>query len=381
LAAVPSPDYAERRQRLSRALPEEGVALLLLTNPVSVTYLTGFSGDSSYLVLSRDRAVLISDGRFTAQIAEECPGLVAHLRPPTRTVAEAAAEVLGQHGGRSVGFESAHLTVGEFETLRELTKELEWRPGRDRVERLRAVKDAWEVEQIRQAIRLAERAFAMFRALLRPGDTEKDLCDALESYVRRAGGRGTAFPPIVAVGERAALPHAPPTDRKVSDGSLVLVDWGACGPFYKSDLTRVLVPRNNITPSGGDSGAGFEPKLQEVYDVVLRAQRAAIAAIRPDVKSGEVDAAARQVITDAGYGSYFTHSVGHGVGLQIHEAPMMRPGSETVLQAGMVVTVEPGIYLPDWGGVRIEDDVLITPDGGEVLTHVPTELAAQVIEP
>jgi Xaa-Pro aminopeptidase len=359
----------------------EGVDLLLLTNPVNVTYLTGFSGDSSYLVLSRDRALLVSDGRFTAQIAEECPGLEAHIRPPTKPVTEAAAEVLGKFGGRSVGFESGHLTVGEFDTFREQAPGLEWKPARDRVERLRAVKDAWEVEQIRQAIHIAERAFAMFRALLRPGDTEKDLYDALESYVRRAGGQGTSFPPIVAVGARAALPHAPPTSHKVSEAGLLLVDWGASGPFYKSDLTRVLVPRNNTTPSGNASGQGFEPKLQEVYDVVLRAQHAALAAIRPGAKSGAVDAAARQVITDAGYGSYFTHSIGHGMGLQIHEAPMMRPGSEIVLQAGMVVTVEPGIYLPDWGGVRIEDDVLITPDGGEVLTRVPKDLAAMVVEP
>jgi Xaa-Pro aminopeptidase len=159
------------------------------------------------------------------------------------------------------------------------------------------------------------------------------------------------------------------------------VDWGASGPFYKSDLTRVLVPRNNTTPSGNGGSAKFEPKLQQVYDVVLRAQQAAIAAVRPGAQSGAVDAAARQVITEAGYGAYFTHSIGHGVGLQIHEAPMMRPNSEIVLQAGMIVTIEPGIYLPDWGGVRIEDDVLITPDGCEVLTHVPKDLAAMVVEP
>jgi Xaa-Pro aminopeptidase len=376
LTAALSPNYVERRQRLAHTLQGEGVDLLLLTNPVSVTYLTGFSGDSSYLVLSRDRALLVSDGRFTAQIAEECPGLESHIRPPTKPVTEAATEVLGKLGGRSVGFESGHLTVGEFDTLRELAQGLEWKPARDRVERLRAVKDAWEVEQIREAIRIAERAFAMFRALLRPGDTEKELYDALESYVRRAGGHGTSFPPIVAVGARAALPHAPPTGHKVSEAGLLLVDWGASGRFYKSDLTRVLVPRNNTAPPGNASGDGFEPKLQEVYDVVLRAQHAALAAVRPGAKSGAVDAAARQVITDAGYGSYFTHSIGHGLGLQIHEAPMMRPGSDIVLQAGMVVTVEPGIYLPDWGGVRIEDDVLVTPDGHEVLTRLPKDLDA-----
>jgi Xaa-Pro aminopeptidase len=376
-----SPDYPERRQRLVRTLPGEGVDHLLITTPVNVTYLTGFSGESSYLLLSRDRAVLVSDGRFTEQIAQECPGLPVHIRPPTQPLSEAAAEVLGKLGARAVGFESGHLTVGEFERLKELAPALSWKPGADRVERLRAVKDAWEVEQIREAIHIAERAFAMFRALLRPADTEKDLCDALESYVRRAGGTGTSFPPIVAAGERAALPHAPPTARKVGEAELLLVDWGASGAFYKSDLTRVLVPRNNTTRLGPAGGEGILPKLQEVYEVVLRAQREAIAAVRPGVKSGEVDAAARKVIAGAGYGEHFTHSIGHGLGLQIHEAPLMRPNSDIVLQPGMVVTIEPGIYLPSWGGVRIEDDVLVTADGCEVLTHVPKDLAAMVVEP
>jgi Xaa-Pro aminopeptidase len=380
LTPVSRPDHADRRQRLTHTLADEGVDLLLVTSPVNVTYLTGFSGDSSHLLLTRDRAVLVSDGRFTEQLAQECPGLQAVIRPPSQTVVEAAAEVLGKLGPRSAGFESGHLTVGDFETLKGLSAGVDWKAGRDRVERLRAVKDAWEVEQIRQAIRIAERAFAMFRALLRPADTEKELCDALEGYVRRAGGTGTSFPPIVAAGERAALPHAPPTDRPVGEAGLLLVDWGASGPFYKSDLTRVLVPHNNTTLSGAPAGAGFDPKLQEVYEVVLRAQRAAIEAVRPGVKTGEVDAAARKVLTDAGYGEYFTHSIGHGVGLQIHEAPMMRPNSEAVLQAGMVVTVEPGVYLPSWGGVRIEDDVLVTPDGPEVLTRVPKDLASMVLE-
>jgi Xaa-Pro aminopeptidase len=376
-----SPDYSERRRRLAHTLSEEGVDHLLITTPVNVTYLTGFSGESSYLVLAQEHTLLVSDGRFTEQLAQECSGLPVHIRPPAQPLPDATAEVLGKLGARAVGFESGHLTVGDFERLKELAPALSWKPGRDRVERFRALKDAWEIEQIRQAIRYAERAFAMFRALLRPGDTEKELCDALENYVRRAGGTATAFPSIVAVGARAALPHAPPTEHKVAEAGLLLVDWGASGPFYKSDLTRVLVPRNNTTLWGSGGRDKIEPKLQEVYEVVLRAQRAAIAAVRPGATGGAVDAAARQVITEAGYGSAFNHSIGHGVGLQIHETPLMRPGSELVLQAGMVVTIEPGIYLQSWGGVRIEDDVLVTPDGCEVLTHVPKDLASMIIEP
>lgn len=380
MTAPASPDYASRRARLAQPLPAEGVDALLITNPINVTYLTGFSGESSYLVLTRSRAVLVSDGRFTEQLAEECPGLEAVIRPPVKTLPEATAEVVRGLAPRAVGFESRHLTVAEHESLRDLLPGIDWKPAGDRVEQRRALKDAWEVEQIRQAVRIAERAFAMFRAMLTPDDTEKELSDALEGYIRRAGGRCSSFPGIVAVGDRAALPHAPPTDRKVSAAGLLLVDWGASGPFYKSDLTRVLVTRNNSTlPRTGD-GADVEPKLKEVYEVVLLAQQQALAAVRAGVKAGEVDAAARGAIAQAGYGDAFTHSTGHGIGLQVHESPLLKPGSEVVLQPGMVVTIEPGIYLPSWGGVRIEDDVLVTPEGCEVLTSVPKDLAAMIVE-
>jgi Xaa-Pro aminopeptidase len=372
--------FQQRRERLAHSLAAEGLDLVVVTHPINVSYLTNFSGESSYLLVGRGRTLLVSDGRFTAQLAEECPDVPTHIRPPAQPIQAAAAEVIGKLGVRAVGFESGHLTVSDFETMRAALPAVDWKGGTDRVERLRVVKDDAEIVQIREAILFAERAFAMFRAMLQPEDCEKDLCDALEMYVRRAGGRCTSFPSIVAVGARAALAHAPPTRHHVREAELLLVDWGASGRFYKSDLTRVLVPRKNSRFSSTPPKRGLEPKLQEVYDVVLRAQRAAIDTLRPGVKTGEVDAAARQVIADAGYGDRFTHSVGHGIGLEIHETPIMRPRTEFVLQAGMVVTVEPGIYIPDWGGVRIEDDVLITPDGREVLTSVPKELPAMLVE-
>jgi Xaa-Pro aminopeptidase len=248
--------------------------------------------------------------------------------------------------------------VADLETLSGLAPVVSWKGEADRVEKLRAVKDASEVAQIREAIGIAERAFAMFRAMLRPDDREKDLSDNLEHFIRRAGGRCASFPSIVAVGERAALPHAPPTDRPVGDAGLLLVDWGASGRFYKSDLTRVLATRK------------ISPKFERVYGVVLTAQARALGTIRPGVKARDVDAEARAVIDREGFGQFFGHGLGHGLGLQVHEAPALRQNSEAVLEAGMVVTVEPGIYLPGWGGVRIEDDVLVTPDGCEVLTAV-----------
>jgi Xaa-Pro aminopeptidase len=357
---------AQRRSRLVEASGDQSPDAFLVSTPVNVTYLTGFSGESSHLVLTRDRALLLSDSRFTEQIAAECPGLEAIIRPPDKPLAAAVAEVLGKLGVRTVGFESGHLTVAELETLVDLAPTLQWKSERDRVERLRAVKDATEVAAIREAIAFAERAFTVFRALLRPADREKDLCDALEGYVRKAGGWSTSFPPIVAVGERAALPHAPPTSKAVGESDLLLVDWGASGRFYKSDLTRVLATRR------------ISPKLEEIYGVVLRAQENALLAARPGAKGSEVDAAARAIIHEAGYGNHFGHGLGHGLGLQVHEAPSVRPNSEAVLEPGNVITIEPGIYLPGWGGVRIEDDVLITPDGCEVLTSVPKNLASIV---
>jgi Xaa-Pro aminopeptidase len=368
--------HEQRRERLARCLDEEGLDALLLTGMVSVSYLTGFSGDSSVLVLTRDRSLLVSDPRYVGQLADECPGLPTHIRPPAQKLPEAVAEVLTRLGSRSVGFESAAMTVAEHETLRGLAPAVEWKGAPGRVEKLRLVKDPSEVAQIRDAIDVAERAFAAFRALLRPEDREIDLFHAMEHYIRQAGGQGTAFPSIVEVGERAALPHAPPTGRAVGTGGLLLVDWGARGPFYRSDLTRVLDTRKTATFSGpgGGRSAAAGPQLEEIHAVVARAQEAAIRAIRPGVVAKDVDAIARGVISEAGYGDYFGHGLGHGIGLDIHEGPALRPHSETALEAGMVVTVEPGIYLSGWGGVRIEDDVLVTPEGCEVLTHVPRDL-------
>jgi Xaa-Pro aminopeptidase len=363
--------HAVRREKLARVLSEEGLDALLVSNPVNVTYLTGFTGDSSFVVLTPGRAVLLSDPRYVGQIADECPGLETYIRTPTVKIHEAAAAVLGKLGVRAAGCESAGLTLAEAEALHAAAPELDFRPAADRVERLRVVKDASEVAEIRQAVAIAERAFAAFCALLRPDDCEKDLADALEGHVRRCGGTASAFPPIVAVGERAALPHCPPTARRVCEAGLLLVDWGACGPGqYKSDLTRVLDTHRKATslPPG--------PRLADVHAVVLAAQQAAIRAVRPGVAAKEVDAAARGVIDAAGYGGHFGHGLGHGIGLQVHEAPAVRQLSETVLAPGMVFTVEPGVYLPGWGGVRIEDDVLVTPDGCEVLTRVPRELEA-----
>lgn len=353
-----------RREKLLKAFKADQIDALLISSPTNVRYLTGFTGDDSTLLLTRDRALVISDGRYTTQLKQECPSLELHIRPVGQMMTGAIAEMVGKHEVHRLGFEPSALSVAEFESLKQQAPAtLEFVPVKNRVEDLRVLKDKEEVAEIREAIGMAERAFAMLRAGLRGQDSEKDTADALENYLRRCGASSASFPPIVAVGERSALPHARPTaEKRIDQADFVLVDWGATASPYKSDLTRVLVT-GKVTS-----------KFEKVYRTVLAAQERGIAAIRPGVKARDVDAEARSVIEDAGFGRFFTHGLGHGLGMDIHEAPALRKESGVTLQPGMVITVEPGIYLPGWGGIRIEDDVLVTPDGCEVLTHVPKSL-------
>jgi Xaa-Pro aminopeptidase len=369
----------QRRTTLTQALKKHGVDAFLVTSPVNVTYLTGFTGEASYYAATGKNAVLVSDTRFEEQIKEECPDLDAHIRGHNKTTLEAAVEVLTKAGAKSVALEANRVTLGELERLKELAPKISFVSVDGVVESQRVVKDPGEVEKIREAVRVAERAFRMFAATLREADTEKDMVDALENYVRRSGGRATAFPTIVAVGERGALPHAPPTAKQLGDGSKLLVDWGA-DLLYKSDMTRTLRSPFGTSPSRRNKmeRVGFD--FDELYNVVLAAQNAALAAIRPGVKAKDVDAAARKVISttklrksNIKLGDHFTHGLGHGIGLEVHEAPRVRANSEDVLEAGMVITIEPGVYIPGWGGVRIEDDVLVTHDGHKLLTSLPRE--------
>jgi Xaa-Pro aminopeptidase len=371
-------DYLnQRRQTLIRNLKkDDGLEALVVTHPANVTYLTGFTGgEGSYLVATAKQFVLVSDARFEEQIKEEVHGIDVEIRPLDQTIGEATAEVLNKTGTKAAGLEAEHATLALTELLREKAAKTTFAPVAAKVEKLRAVKDPSEIEQIRTAIRIAERAFWMFKSMLREADTEKDMVDALETYVRRAGAWGTAFPTIVAVGERGALPHAPPSNRQLGGGSKLLVDWGA-DLLYKSDITRVFRSPFGTAPTRKNKQERVGYDFEEVYEAVGQAQAAAVAALRPEVPVKEVDDAARKVLTDAGYGDFFTHGLGHGLGLEVHEAPRIRANSSDVLEAGMVVTIEPGVYIPGWGGIRLEDDYLITKDGPVRLTTLPHDPGA-----
>ncbi|MGF1582059.1 MAG: M24 family metallopeptidase [Gemmataceae bacterium] len=372
-----SEPYVSRRERLIQQLEEIQLGGLLVSKEVNVTYLTGFSGDSSYLIVTPQKTVMVSDGRYTTQIAQECPELEVNIRPPSQNIQMATAEVFQKLGISSCGFDGHHLTVSHFQMLKDNTPSVGWKDDSHRIEQLRMIKDETEIAETRDAIAIAQTAFDVFKSNLQADSTEKQLADAMEMYIRQAGGKCTSFPPIIASGERAALPHAVPTEARLGDDSFVLVDWGASNQAgYKSDLTRVLIRNTKATSSSTTS----VPELPKVYELVKEAQARAIAMLRPGVVAGDVDAAARRVFEEGGYADYFVHSLGHGVGLEIHEGPGLRPNSDTILRPGMVVTIEPGLYIAGKLGVRIEDDVLITEDGCEVLTNVAKEWDDQFID-
>jgi Xaa-Pro aminopeptidase len=358
------PDYEGRRERLQRLLRKEPARSILITSPSNVTYLTGFSGDSSYLWIDRDRIRLISDARFEEQIAEECPTLEVVIRKSTVTVLAAAAKVIRSSKVGQYLVEGHSISKADFDQLAAANPKISVLASSGLVESLRERKDQTELQAIQRAIHIAEEAFLAVRQQLKPEMTEKQVADDLDYAMRCAGGIGSSFRTIVGVGPRAALPHGIPSQRRLDESPFVLIDWGAKEDLYVSDLTRVLATGTLPT------------KFERIYHVVLAAQQAAIRALRPGALMSEIDTAARSTIEQAGFGKRFTHGLGHGFGLQVHESIRLARGQDRKLESGMVVTIEPGIYIPGWGGVRIEDDCLITSKGCRVLSTLPRELDA-----
>jgi Xaa-Pro aminopeptidase len=352
-------DYEKRKERLRAELRRLGYENILITCPYNITYLTGFTGEDSFLFIGRDSEFLLSDGRYSQQIREECPSLELVMRPSSVSIVDAAAKELNQRAAKRVAVEALTTSLAQWERLCELTTRTELVSCRGVVERLRERKDGVELAAIERAIDLAQRAFTATKSLLHSEQTEKQVADDIEQNIRRLGGSGVAFKTIVGVGPRSALPHGRPSRKGVGTSGFLLIDWGAKEDLYLSDLTRLVVTGR------------VSPKLERIYHVVLKAQLAAIDCIGPGVLMSEVDAAARCVIEDAGFGKKFTHGLGHSFGLQIHESVRLSRGQDRPLEADMVVTVEPGIYIPDFGGVRIEDDVLVTKEGHRVLSDLP----------
>lgn len=368
-AKASNPNYSSRRRKLVRAIKKQGLKALLITTETNVRYLTGFTGDSTWLLITPSEEILLSDTRYTTQIENECEGLEVIIRDSRSPMIETTATVVEKTGVATLGFESSSLSFSQWNALRDKISSAELVETDGIVEELRMIKDKGELAEIRKAVRVAERGIAVLRSSMTPEHTEQELRYILEAAMRSFGANGTAFEPIIGVGPTGALPHAHAGHLTVDQSPMLLTDWGAAMPSgYRSDITRVFVT------------AKPTKQMEKVYNVVLQAQMKAIKAMGPGVKCSKVDDVARKHIAKAGFGDYFGHGLGHGVGLDIHENPRLSPISDDVLEPGMVVTVEPGIYLPGEFGVRIEDDILITKDGYEVLSSVPKSFEEAIVE-
>lgn len=344
-----------RIDRVRQRLVAEGVDALLVTQPSNVRYMSGFTaGADASLLISATQALLATDFRYYEQAEREAPGYRLFKAP--KGLGEAFAELAKEAGARRIAFESIHLTYDLYQELAK-AEGVELVPEKGWVEELRAVKSPEELELIRRAVAISDAVIGALPQILRPGMTEKELAWEIEAFMHAQGADDVAFPIIAASGPNAAMPHAVPSDRRIVPGEPLTLDLGARVQGYRSDLTRTVCIGQP------------DDKFREVYGIVLKAQQVAEAGIKAGMLGKDADALARQVIADAGYGDAFGHGLGHGVGLDVHERPGAGARSEDRLEPGMVVTVEPGIYLPGWGGVRIEDLVVVTEAGIEILSR------------
>ena len=353
------PTTAPRVRRVRDRLDELEADALLVSNDYNRRYLSGFTGSSGWLLLSAAAALLFTDSRYTEQAGKQAAEFT--VVPLTGALGPALLDLCRQHGVRRLAFESEHVSVANHDSYSEsLAGEVDLIGTKGVVEKLRVAKEPDEVAALRRAIGIADNALAELLAWLRPGMTERAVAWRLEVLMREAGAEGLSFPSIVAGGPNAAMPHHRPGDDTIPSDAFIVMDFGCIAGGYCSDMTRTVV-------------LGTPPaEMREIYGVVLQAQETAAAQVRAGMTGVEADALARDVIEAAGRLEHFGHGLGHGVGLQIHEAPRLSPlAGDTPLPAGAVFSIEPGIYLPGVGGVRIEDLALLHDDGAETLTGSP----------
>ena len=356
---MPTP-YRHRTLQLRHLIREAEIDAVLVTSPFDWYYLTGFTGEAGALIVSGIGTILVTDGRFTAQAKEEMDGVT--VVPQKDGLYRTCGELLQKRKVRRAGFDADRVTVAQLAILKKSAgPAVKLQPVRGLVQQLRAVKDAAELAQMRNAAALADQVVQGAIKLLKPGVRELEIAAEIEYRMRKLGASGPAFESIVAFGERAALPHARPTAKRLKKGDLVVLDLGAILGKYCSDITRTVF-------------MGKAPaRIRTWYSAVLESQAAAIDAVGAGRTCGEVDAAARGVLAAHHLDQYFVHSTGHGLGLEVHEDPRLAKGQKTLLASGNVVTIEPGVYVPGVGGIRIEDDVAVLRRGNEVLTRAPRE--------
>ncbi len=355
----------KRLEKLRELMRRQRINSLLLTDFVNVGYITGFTGGDSFALITPKSRYIITDSRYTEQAGKQAP----HFEIITRKgeMSQAVREIVRKHRLKGLSFESTGLSYELFRTYKKALPGVRLKPEKPLVQKLRCIKEPREVRMIQKAVDIAQKAMRRVRKLIRPGIRENELAAEVEYQMRLLGGDREAFDTIVASGRNSSMPHAQCTDRRLRFGETITIDWGARCGFYNSDLTRVFFIGR------------IRPLFKKIYEIVLGAQRAAIKTIRPGVSAQEIDKAARDYIHKKGYGKWFTHALGHGLGLEVHEAPRIGQKVNTALKPGMVFTVEPGIYLPGRGGVRIEDDVLVTAGGCKVLSSFTRNLRQAVV--
>jgi Xaa-Pro aminopeptidase len=347
--------HQQRLERLRQRMAELQVEALLVTSDVNRAYLTGFVGSAGYVLVTPRRAVLLVDFRYVEQAGQQAPDyeVIEHAVKPATTI----LELLRAEQVKKLGFEQQHVSYGAYLGYADALQGVTLVPTDGIVEKLRMIKDEGELRIMQEAAALADRTFSHILTKLKPGVSELDIALEIEIFIRQNGGTSTSFDTIVASGERSALPHGRASERVLREGEFVKLDFGAYYKGYCSDITRTVVLGKPT------------PKHRDIYEKVLEAQLACLAGLKPGMTGREGDALARDIIVKHGFGDHFGHGTGHGLGMEIHESPRLSRTDETVLEPGMVVTVEPGIYLPGFGGVRIEDDVVITDSGIRVLTQ------------
>ncbi|BDG44284.1 Xaa-Pro peptidase family protein [Saccharococcus caldoxylosilyticus] len=349
----------EKLEKLRALFDEHDIDGLLVTNPYNRRYITGFTGTAGVAVISRDKAVFITDFRYVEQASQQVKGfeIVQHTGP----IVDEAAKQVARLGIQKLGFEQEDVSYATFRAYESAVK-AELVPTSHVIEKLRLIKSESEIKILKEAAEIADAAFEHILSFIRPGVKEIDVANELEFFMRKQGATSSSFDIIVASGYRSALPHGVATEKSIEKGELVTLDFGAYYKGYCSDITRTIAV------------GAISEELETIYDIVLQAQLRGMEGIKPGMTGKEADALTRDYISEKGYGEYFGHSTGHGIGLEIHEGPALSVRSDVVLAPGMVVTVEPGIYIPGLGGVRIEDDTVVTENGNESLTHSPKEL-------
>ena len=347
-----------RIARLRALLAEKVVDAVLVTKEENVHYFSGFRGDSTALLVTPEQLILVTDSRYTEQAAAEAPAyeIVEQRDGLYKKIAEVAMDC----GIIALAFEGGVLSYDSYTKMQGLLGEISFDTSLN-LDPLRQVKDADEIALIRRACKIADEGFAHILSYIQPGMTEMEVAAELEHHMRTLGSERPAFQTIIASGVRGSLPHGVASDKMIVRGELVTMDFGAVCAGYHSDITRTICVGR------------ADARQREVYDAVLTAQQRALAAIRPDVTGVEVDRVARDSLAEHNLNQYFVHGLGHSLGLEIHEEPRLSKAGETLLQPNMLITDEPGVYIPGWGGIRIEDTVLITTDGAEPLTHAPKE--------